>query len=84
MCVWQDYVAGTDPTSPTDVFTVSIRMDGARPRLEWHPDLRAGDMHLGMRTYVIYASTNLVDWTETRESDLDKYKFFKIGVRPAE
>ena len=81
MYVWQDYVAGTDPTSPRDVLTVNIRMEGAVPRIEWNPDLRRGDSYLGRRFYAIYASTNLVDWIETDESNLDKYKFFKIGVR---
>ena len=81
MYVWQDYVAGTDPTSLDDVFVVSLKMEGNAPRLEWHPDLRQGNTDLGRRTYVIYASTNLVDWTEISESDLDKYNFFKVGVR---
>ena len=81
MYVWQDYVAGTDPTSLDDVFAVSLKMEGNVPKLEWHPDLRQGNTYLGRRAYVIYASTNLMDWTEISESDLDKYNFFKVGVR---
>ena len=84
MYVWQDYVAGTDPTSPADVFTANIKMEGNVPKLEWHPDLRRGDAYLGRRTYTIHASTNLVDWVESGESELGKYRFFRIGVRLAE
>ena len=84
MYVWQDYVAGTDPTSPVDVFTANIKMEGNVPKLEWHPDLRRGDAYLGRRTYTIHASTNLVDWVESGESELGKYRFFRIGVRLAE
>jgi len=80
MYVWQDYVAGTDPTSSSDLFTVSLTMNGNVPSLKWRPDLRKGNTFLGRRTYVIYASTNLVDWTEISEPDLDKYNFFKVGV----
>ncbi len=84
MYVWQDYIAGTDPTSSRDVFTVRLTMNGNEPRLEWRPDLRQGDAALGRRTYVIYASSNLVDWTEISEANLVKYNFFKIAVRLVE
>lgn len=73
-------MAGTDPTSSSDLFTVSLTMNGNVPSLKWRPDLRKGNTFLGRRTYVIYASTNLVDWTEINEPDLDKYNFFKVGV----
>ena len=41
LAVWQDYVAGTDPTDPEDVFTAWIEMDNGTPRIAWKPVLGA-------------------------------------------
>ncbi len=41
MTVWDDYVAGTDPTDPTSVFRASVKMVEGVPKVTWLPDLGA-------------------------------------------
>lgn len=43
MFVWQDFVAGTDPTDETDVFCASITFDAVtgEPIISWTPELSA-------------------------------------------
>ena len=35
--VWQDYVAGTDPTDENDLFRATIDMSGGTPVVSWTP-----------------------------------------------
>ena len=39
LTVWQDYVAGTDPTNAASVFKAGIEMVGGVPQITWSPDL---------------------------------------------
>ena len=76
--IWQDYVAGTSPTN-NDVFSASIRMDGATPVVEWKPDtpeLRA------TRIYRTLGKKTLLDanWTDITGKDQSEYRFFKVTV----
>ena len=59
MYVWQDYVAGTDPTDTNSVFTAKVEMVGGMPVVTWEPKLSASEE--ARRTYIIYGKTNLTD-----------------------
>ena len=67
MFVWQDDVAGTDPTDvagtdPTDIadrFTATIRMEGETPVVEWSPKL--SEAEAVRRRYTVYGKTRLSD-----------------------
>ena len=39
MYVWQDYVAGTDPTDTNSVFKASIEFVDGAPVVIWSPEL---------------------------------------------
>ena len=39
MLVWQDYVAGTDPTDEKDVFTASITIVDGKVTISYTPEL---------------------------------------------
>ncbi len=39
MFVWQDYIAGTDPTDPDDKFTASITVMGGKVVISYSPEL---------------------------------------------
>lgn len=80
MLVWQDYVAGTDPTNEKDVFTASITIVGGKVTISYTPELDAD--RKAMRKYTIWGKKSLLDtvWAEVlagRESD---YNFFKVSV----
>ena len=81
MFVWQDFVAGTDPTDPDDVFTASITFDAAtgEPVVSWSPELSAAEA--AKRVYRIYGKVRLADadWT-LLDGDAGDYNFFKVAV----
>ena len=83
MLVWQDYVAGTDPTDENDKFTASITMVDGVPVISYSPELSAEQTAL--RTYKTYGKVKLgdSDWTDiTNLSDAERgdYNFFKVAV----
>ncbi len=79
MCVWQDYVAGTDPTDPDDVFKASITYVDGEPLISWTPELPAEQAAL--RKYTIYGKVRLSDevWAVV-DGDASNYNFYKVTV----
>ena len=77
MYLWQDYVAGTDPTDTNSVFTATITMVDGAPVVTWSPELPPEQAAL--RTYTIYGKTNLTDrvWHSPTNSSS---RFFRVGV----
>lgn len=63
MFVGQDFVAGTDPTDPDDVFTASITFDAMtdEPIISWSPELSAAEA--AKRSYTTYGKVRLTDPT---------------------
>lgn len=79
MFVWQDYVAGTDPTNPESKFTASITIVNCEPVISWSPELTPEQAAL--RKYTTYGKVSLADekWNEVA-GDAAKYNFFKVAV----
>ena len=87
--VWQDYVAGTDPLNPDDVFTAGIAMTDEGPEISWSPDLRTATP---ARVYKIYgmktlgsklSSVDVTALTPAERKALD-YRFFYVTVSLSE
>ena len=81
MLVWQDFVAGTDPTKDYDVFTASITFDGSgNPVISYSPEL--SETETAKRTYRKFGKVKLNDsaWTEIADGEEDNYNFFKVSV----
>ena len=76
MCVWQDYVAGTDPTDVSSVFKAKITMVDGKPKVEWEPNLNENGV---VREYKVFGKENLTD-TEWQSPISDQCKFFKVEV----
>ena len=78
--VWQDYVAGTDPTDVNDVFRATIDMSGGTPVVSWTPVLPAAET--AKRTYTILGRKSLLsgDWTPVPSGQEANYNFFKVRV----
>ena len=78
--VWQDYVAGTDPTDLNDVFRATIDMSGGTPVVSWTPVLPAAEA--AKRTYTILGRKSLLsgDWTPVPSGQEANYNFFKVRV----
>ena len=81
MLVWQDFVAGTDPTDPDDVFTASITFDAetGEPVVGWTPEL--SEEEAAKRIYKTFGKAKLTDdeWTLV-DGDAADYNFFKVSV----
>ena len=76
MYVWQDYVAGTDPTNAASIFTAAISLSNGVPYISWSPDLNTNGI---VRNYTVLGKTNLTDtadWAPTNSA----HRFFKVKV----
>ncbi len=78
--VWQDYVAGTDPTDVNDTFRATILMVDDEPVVSWEPVLSAAEV--AKRTYTILSRQSLHsgDWTPVPAGHAKDYNFFKVTV----
>ena len=81
MLVWQDYVAGTDPTNPDDKFTASITFDAqGKPVISYSPELSATET--AKRIYRKFGKVKLNDenWIPIANGEEVNYNFFKVTV----
>ena len=78
MYVWQDYVAGTDPTDTNSVFTATITMVDGEPVVEWSPKLGAAEE--SRRRYTIYGKAGLESGEEWHSPTNALDRFFTVGV----
>ena len=75
--VWQDYVAGTDPTNENSRFTAKIEVKNGVPVVTWEPDLNTNGI---MRTYKIYGSETLEGGGGWQYPTNALHRFFKVTV----
>ena len=81
MMVWQDFVAGTDPTDENDKFTASITFDeDGRPIIAYSPEQTPAEA--AKRKYTTYGKVKLTDkeWTPIADGEEGNYNFFKVTV----
>ena len=78
--VWQDYVAGTDPTDMNDTFRATISIVDGDPVISWEPTLSAAEA--AKRTYTILGRQSLRsgNWEAVSEGQFGNYNFFKVTV----
>ena len=74
MSVWQDYVAGTDPTNAASMFTAGIEFVDGVPKVTWSPNLNTNGSE---RIYTIWGKTNLTDDVEWMRPTNTGHRFFK-------
>lgn len=75
--VWQDYVAGTNPTDTNSVFRADIAVSNETVYVTWRPKLSSAEEAL--RTYTIYGREDMAagTWGPTNAAS----RFFKVDVR---
>ena len=76
LCVYHDYIAGTDPLDLNSKFTASIEIVDGKPSVTYTPDLG------GARKYVTYGTATLGgEWKPLdSEGEAADYRFFKVSV----
>ena len=81
MFVWQDYVAGTDPTDPGSVFTASLTFDAetGEPVISWSPELSPAEA--AKRRYTVSGKVRIIDpdWLPI-EGNAGDFNFFRVAV----
>ena len=76
LCVWQDYMMGTDPTDTNDLFYAQISISNDMPFVTWSPNLNTNGE---IRVYTVFGKTNLTD--ATWQSPINSaHRFFKVKV----
>ena len=80
MLVWQDYIAGTDPTKEDNVFKASITIVDGKVTISYSPEL--DDERKALRKYTTWGKRSLLDtdWTVVQEGQEAEYNFFKVSV----
>ena len=76
MQVWQDYVAGTDPTNTMDFLRAVISFTNGVPHVSWSPNLNTNGE---ARVYTVMGKEKLTDavWQSPTNS---AHRFFKVKV----
>ena len=74
--LWQDYVAGTDPTDENDRFTANIAIENDQINITWSPNLNEDGQQ--RRVYTIKGAAELTD-TFTAPTN-SASRFFKVEV----
>ena len=74
--LWQDYVAGTDPTVATNRFTANITFENGEMKVTWNPDLNKDGQQ--RRVYTIKGAAELTD--EFTAPTNSASRFFKVEV----
>ena len=77
--MWEEFVAGTDPTNALSVFTVKIKMRDATPLVTWEPDLNENGTK-SERLYKVYGSETLDGGGEWQYPTNSLHRFFKVKV----
>lgn len=77
MLVWQDFVAGTDPTKEDDLFAAKIEMKDGVPVVTWEPNLNTNGE---VRVYKVYGKETLSPAEEWAYPTNSLHRFFKVSV----
>ena len=75
--VWEEYVAGTDPTNANSQLKAMIEMLDGAPIVTWEPNLNTNGV---VRTYKVYGSETLENGGEWQYPTNSLHRFFKVSV----
>ena len=82
MQVWQDYVAGTDPTKEDSRLSVKIEFEDGKPKISWTPNQNTNGKRIGERVYTVWGKKSIDDknWTPNVDETTGEWNFFKVTV----
>ena len=87
LCVWHDYLAGTDPANANSVFKAKVEFVNGLPKVGWEPDLNDNGRK-SERFYKVFGKKTLAaneNWTRLADETAQKdYNFFKVTVNMEE
>ena len=75
--VWEEYVAGLDPTDANSRLVANIGLTNGVPYISWTPDLNTNGI---IRTYKIYGSETLENGGNWQYPTNSQHRFFQVKV----
>ena len=75
--VWEEYVAGLDPTDTNSRLVANIEMRDGVPFVSWTPDLNTNGI---IRTYKVYGSETLENGGNWQYPTNSLHRFFRVKV----
>ena len=75
--VWEEYVAGTDPTDARSRLVADIALENNRPKVTWNPDLNTNGV---VRAYKVWGREALDDGGGWQYPTNALHRFFKVTV----
>lgn len=75
--LWEEFVAGTNPTNETSVFTAKIDLQDGVPIVTWEPNLNTNSIE---RLYKVYGKETLSSAEEWAYPTNSLHRFFKVTV----
>ena len=75
--VWEEYVAGLDPTDANSRLVANIGLTNGVPYISWTPDLNTNGI---IRTYKIYGSETLENGGNWQYPTNSLHRFFRVKV----
>lgn len=75
--VWEEYVAGLDPTDTNSRLVANIEMRDGAPFVSWTPDLNTNGI---IRTYKVYGSETLENGGNWQYPTNSLHRFFRVKV----
>lgn len=75
--VWEEYVAGLDPTDANSRLVANIEMRDGAPYVSWTPDLNTNGI---IRTYKVYGSETLENGGNWQYPTNSLHRFFRVKV----
>ena len=75
--VWEEYVAGLDPTDANSRLVANIGLTNGVPYISWTPDLNTNGI---IRTYKIYGSETLENGGNWHYPTNSLHRFFRVKV----
>jgi len=79
MQVWEDYVAGTNPTNMESRFSATVEMKNGQPLVRWTPDLNENGAKM-LRAYKIWGKESLDEESPWQCPTNALHRFFKVTV----
>ena len=75
--IWEEFVAGTNPTNETSVLTAKIDIQDGVPVVTWEPNLNTNSIE---RLYKVYGKETLSSTEEWTYPTNSLHRFFKVTV----
>ena len=81
LSIWEEYVAGTDPSDPDSIFKVTeVTFENGVLKVSWDPDLGEDRKYTEYGAKVLGSAASWVDMATVPDEEKSDYPFRRVGV----